>query len=143
MHPSKKQPVPDRILPRLIILSLSLIVDNFYDQVNGYCDDIMHCCTLIPRIASHKNSAKAKNDYLDAISNHKEIKSMREQLILRINEVMNRANKLKTSQSEFSYLWIDSRTEYMHNFLTYGRQLTQVFFFFCKYISYLFQFLCI
>ena len=52
---------------------------------------------------------------------------MREQLIMRINEVMNRANKLKTSQSEFSYLWIDSRTEYMHNFLTYGRQLTQVF----------------
>ena len=51
---------------------------------------------------------------------------MREQLIMRINEVMNRANKLKTSQSEFSYLWIDSRTEYMHNFLTYGRQLTQV-----------------
>ena len=92
----------------------------------------MHCCTLIPRIASHKNNAKAKNDYLDAISNHKEIKSMREQLIMRINEVMNRANKLKTSQSEFSYLWIDSRTEYMHNFLTYGRQLTQVFFFFAN-----------
>ena len=120
---------------RLIITKWLLIclrtVDNFYDQVNGYCDDIMHCCTLIPRIASHKNNAKAKNDYLDAISNHKEIKSMREQLIMRINEVMNRANKLKTSQSEFSYLWIDSRTEYMHNFLTYGRQLTQVFY--CNY----------
>ena len=97
----------------------------------------MHCCTLIPRIASHKNNAKAKNDYLDAISNHKEIKSMREQLIMRINEVMNRANKLKTSQSEFSYLWIDSRTEYMHNFLTYGRQLTQVFFFLQIYFIFI------
>ena len=31
------------------------IVNNFYDQVNGYCDDIMHCCTIIPRIASHRN----------------------------------------------------------------------------------------
>ena len=56
---------------------------------------------------------------------------------MRINEVMNRANKLKTSQSEFSYLWIDSRTEYMHNFLTYGRQLTQVFFFLQIYFIFI------
>ena len=39
---------------------------------------------------------------------------------------MNRANRIKTAHLEYAYLWTDSRVEYMQNFLTYGRQLTQV-----------------
>ena len=101
------------------------IVNNFYDQIQGYVNDILHCCSIIPRIASHLNDQKAKNDYLNVVSTHKEVKSMVDQLMHRIHDVMTRANKIKTTQNEFSYLWVDSRTEYMHNFLTYGRQLTQ------------------
>jgi hypothetical protein len=43
----------------------------------------------------------------------------------RISDVMSKANKTKIAFYEHSYLWVDSRTEFMHYFLTYGRQLTQ------------------
>ena len=42
----------------------------------------------------------------------------------RINEVMNKANKHKGQYLEHESLWVDSRTEFMHYFLTYGRNLT-------------------
>ena len=43
----------------------------------------------------------------------------------RITDVMSKANKTKIAFYEHSYLWVDSRTEFMHYFLTYGRSLTQ------------------
>ena len=46
-------------------------------------------------------------------------------LLARVADVMSKANKHKISFFEHAYLWTDSRTEYMHHFLTYGRQLTQ------------------
>ena len=51
---------------------------------------------------------------------------MKDILMGRITDVMNRANKIKIAHLEYQYLWTDSRVEYMENFLTYGRQLTQV-----------------
>ena len=42
----------------------------------------------------------------------------------RVTDVMARANKVKSAYLEHSYLWIESRTEFMHYFLTYSRQLT-------------------
>ena len=39
-------------------------------------------------------------------------------------DTSTRATKRKTQFLEYSYLWTDSRTEYMHYFLGYGRQLT-------------------
>ena len=80
---------------------------------------------LIPRVADHLTKEGAESNYLDALSSHKELKSMRDQLIFRIQEVLSKANKLKTGQNDYAYLWTDSRTEYMHYFLTYSRQLTQ------------------
>jgi hypothetical protein len=42
----------------------------------------------------------------------------------RVTDVMSKANKHKISFFEHAYLWTDSRTEFMHYFLTYGRQIT-------------------
>ena len=43
----------------------------------------------------------------------------------RCTEVMQKAEKLKNHHMDYAYIWTDSRTEYMHYFLTYSRQLTQ------------------
>ena len=43
----------------------------------------------------------------------------------RVKSVMALANKHKNSHMEHAYLWQESRSEYMHYFLNYGRQLTQ------------------
>ena len=50
---------------------------------------------------------------------------MKDQFMQRISDVLLRANRLKDKNMDFAYLWTDSRAEYMQNFLTYGRQLTQ------------------
>ena len=37
----------------------------------------------------------------------------------------NKAERAKNHHMDYSYIWTDSRAEYMHYFLTYSRQLTQ------------------
>ena len=62
---------------------------------------------------------------MKVVDNHKEIKGMKELILSRVKNVMHLANKHKSSHNEHSYLWTESRQEFMHYFLTYGRQLTQ------------------
>ena len=63
-------------------------------------------------------------NYLRIISQHRELRQMKDLLMSRVTDVMSRANKLKFGYLEHSYLWTESRTEFMHYFLTYSRQLT-------------------
>lgn len=59
------------------------------------------------------------------ISQNKEVKNLCEGLLSRVKAVMVLANKYRKSHNEHSYLWTESRQEFMHYFLTYGRQLSQ------------------
>ena len=118
------------------------IVGNFYDRMSGYIDDILHVCRLLPRVShyncspaseekaavkiSHKkNDETSKVNYFKVISRHREFKRMTEQVMDRVRSVMTLSNKHKSIYTEYSYLWMESRVEFMHYFLTYGRQLTQ------------------
>ena len=118
------------------------IVGNFFDRMSGYIDDILHVCRLVPRVAhyhcspaeddgkaveiSHKkNDETSKVNYYKVISRHREFKRMTEQVMDRVRSVMNLSNKHKGMYTEYSYLWMESRVEFMHYFLAYGRQLTQ------------------
>ena len=65
-----------------------------------------------------------KSNYRRIIGNHRELRQMKDLLLTRVTDASNRATKRRTQFLEYSYLWTDSRTEYMHYFLTYGRQLT-------------------
>ena len=73
----------------------------------------------------HRNNPDGKFDYLEVVSGYRELKQMKDQFMQRVNDVLLRANRLKDKNMDFAYLWTDSRAEYMQNFLTYGRQLTQ------------------
>ena len=63
-------------------------------------------------------------NYRRIIGNHRELRQMKDLLLTRVMDASTRATKRKTQFLEYSYLWTDSRTEYMHYFLGYGRQLT-------------------
>ena len=79
-----------------------------------------------------KHTSKSNNaiaveevpNYRRIISNHRELRHLKDLLLTRVMDASSRATKRKTQFLEYSYLWTDSRTEYMHYFLTYGRQLT-------------------
>ncbi len=122
------------------------IVGNLYDKMLGWIDDVLHVTRLMPRIAHYDCSAVAAGEtdrtavayiskkqhddtsrvnYYKVVSKQKELKRMTEQLLDRIKNVMGQANKHRNTHSEYSYLWMESRVEFMHYFLTYGRQLSQ------------------
>eukprot|EP00095_Tigriopus_kingsejongensis_P007513 maker-scaffold103_size370364-snap-gene-1.20 protein:Tk07513 transcript:maker-scaffold103_size370364-snap-gene-1.20-mRNA-1 annotation:"dynein beta ciliary-like" len=105
------------------------IQHNFYDLVQGWIEDIFHVTKLIPRVALPENETEEEEaqerNYYEVISNHKEIKTLKETLMNRVKAVMVLANKYRKSHNDHSYLWTESRQEFMHYFLTYGRQLSQ------------------
>ena len=47
--------------------------------------------------------------YLETVQNHPELKSLKDSLVSRVEEVMEKANAKKDSYLDYSYLWTDSR----------------------------------
>ena len=75
-----------------IIFSPSLdsaMVDNFYDRMLGYIEDVFNVCRLIPRVLNHgiefdeSEDKDEKQNYYTAVTKHKELKSMKESLMSR------------------------------------------------------------
>jgi hypothetical protein len=48
-------------------------------------------------------------NYLETIENHPELKSLREELVRRVDKVVEKATAKKDSYLDYSYLWMDSR----------------------------------
>ena len=57
----------------------------------------------------HKGDCPDGRNYYDAITNHKELKQMTEQLQDRVKSVMKYAMKHKTHHMQHAYLWTESR----------------------------------
>lgn len=51
---------------------------------------------------------------------------MREEIMTRVSSAIEHASKYRDSYSEYSYLWVDDRKEFLDQFLRYGHVLTQV-----------------
>ena len=49
------------------------------------------------------------SNYLETVQNHPELKSLKEALVCRVEEVMEKANAKKDSYLDYAYLWTDSR----------------------------------
>lgn len=61
-----------------------------------------------------------KND-MDDIS---ELSNTREKIMNRVADVITEAMNFKNSLDCYAYLWVDDRSEFMKQFLFYGRVLT-------------------
>ena len=94
--------------------------NNFYDICLGLVQDIFHMGALVPRVA---NSVDSK-DYLGTVTFHPELVGLKDQFILNVKLVMERANTKMATYLEYSYLWTESRHDTMYFFLNFGRQLT-------------------
>ena len=92
---------------------------NFRDICESILDDIFTMAELVPRISN------AESDYLDFIKQHKEIMSLRSDFMARVDLSIERANIKRNTFLDYSYLWTESRSDYMYYFLNYGRQLTE------------------
>ena len=90
---------------------------NLYDIWSSLLEDIYTMADLLPRLA-HSGQT-----YLTIVRNHRELKKLKKTLIERVERTIASANETKNNYLQYSYLWLESKSDYMDNFLTYARQL--------------------
>lgn len=96
------------------------VADGFYDLVDGLVGDIYKQASLIPRLAAHTGQEHYQPDLEDM----EQLSDMRQDLMERIQNIMNKGSEYRNSFDNYSYLWTDDRAEFMRQFLLYNHVLT-------------------
>lgn len=96
------------------------VADGFYDLVDGLVGDIYKQASLITRLAKHSG----QDHYQPDLEEMEELSDMRQELMDRIQTIMNKACDYRNSFDNYAYLWVDDRNEFMRQFLLYNHVLT-------------------
>ena len=101
------------------------IMHNFFDMMVGIVDDIFHMAVLVPRIARQEVKEPENDNFLQVVNGHEELAGLKKMLMDRVELVIEQANADRVTYMEYSYLWTESRQEYMFYFLLFSRQLSE------------------
>ena len=101
--------------------SLDGVADGFYDLIDGLVGDIYKQSSKINRLAAHSG----QEHYQPDLEETEELSEMRQELMDRVQNVMNQACDYRNSREQYAYLWVDDRKEFMRQFLLYNHVLTQ------------------
>ena len=96
------------------------VADGFYDLIDGLVGDIYKQASKVSRLAAHSGQEHYQPDLEDM----EELSEMRQELMDRIQNIMNKACEYRNSFDNYAYLWVDDRTEFMRQFLLYNHVLT-------------------
>uniref|UniRef100_A0ABM5FM48 Dynein axonemal heavy chain 9 isoform X2 n=1 Tax=Pogona vitticeps TaxID=103695 RepID=A0ABM5FM48_9SAUR len=94
--------------------------DGFYDIVEAIINDIFRVSSLVPRLAGHSTVPH----YQDDMEEMAELADMRHTLLERVQKMISACSNYQSSFDHYSYLYVDDRKEFMHQFLLYGHVLT-------------------
>ncbi len=97
------------------------VADGFYDLIDGLVGDIYKQSSKVRRLAAHSGQEHYQPDLEDM----EELSEMRQELMDRVQNVMNKACEFRNSFEQYAYLWVDDRNEFMRQFLLYNHVLTQ------------------
>ena len=93
------------------------MMHNFYDKTMELLDDIFNMANLIPRIIDQSVT------FHEEIIKHKELKKLKKTYKSRIESAISKALDETKNYQIYSFLWLDSKGNYMDMFLKYSRQL--------------------
>ncbi|CAK8695850.1 unnamed protein product [Clavelina lepadiformis] len=93
---------------------------GFLDLIEGLLIDVYKMSSLMPRVAPQVGQA----NYLADMEDMGELAAMRNDLLNRVGDVMDKALAYSQEFLEYAHLWSDDRQEFMRHFLTYGHILT-------------------
>ncbi|XP_076453714.1 LOW QUALITY PROTEIN: dynein beta chain, ciliary-like [Babylonia areolata] len=96
------------------------VADGFYDLVDSLIGDVYKQASLIPRLASHSGQEHYQMD----LEEMDDLSEMRQELMERVQTIMNKATEYRGSFDNYAYLWVDDRNEFMRQFLLYNHVLT-------------------
>lgn len=94
--------------------------NGFIALVEDLIEEILHCASLVGRVAAHKGV----DNYLVDVEEIGELLDLREEILTRVSNGIEKATEHCNSFETFAYLWIDDREEFMKQFLLYGHVLT-------------------
>uniref|UniRef100_A0A803TFR0 Dynein axonemal heavy chain 17 n=1 Tax=Anolis carolinensis TaxID=28377 RepID=A0A803TFR0_ANOCA len=83
--------------------------DSFYDLVEALVNDIFRVSSLMPRLADMEEMA--------------DLADMRHTLMDRIQKMISVCSDYRSSFDHYSYLYVDDKKEFLHQFLLYGHVL--------------------
>lgn len=92
---------------------------GFKKLLLGLIDDI----TAITSIVSRFSSTKTKT-YEEEINLNKDIGDMKFDILGNVDRVIEEAYEFCDNFQSYSYIWLDNRSIYLNQFLSYSRQLT-------------------
>uniref|UniRef100_F7AU91 AAA+ ATPase domain-containing protein n=1 Tax=Ciona intestinalis TaxID=7719 RepID=F7AU91_CIOIN len=94
--------------------------EGFYELVEDLLNDIYNMSSLIKRLSTDNNMEHYQVDMEDMA----DLSDMKNEILERVQTVMDKACEYRNSFDNYAYLWVDDRNEFMKQFLTYGHVLT-------------------
>lgn len=100
--------------------------NSFQSLISDLIEDIINMSSFI----AHFISKKAENSeevftYRKEIEIHPDIIEMKADILSNIDHVIKESTIFCDSFENYSYLWLEDRNDFLKQFLTYGRPLTQ------------------
>ncbi|KAM3917468.1 dynein axonemal heavy chain 11-like [Leptodactylus fuscus] len=96
------------------------INDSFCNIIEGLLMDTFHIASFIPRVAVHLG----KTTYQLDVDEMEELKEMHGEIMRRVHSTIVNVKEYQRHFKKYSYLWTDDKTEFMKQFLQYGRFLS-------------------
>ncbi|CAH6779586.1 Dnah11 [Phodopus roborovskii] len=90
--------------------------DGFYDLVEEMLCGSFRMSAQMERVAAHLNITNYQND----MDNMLGLAEVRQEIMNRVADVINKVLEFKGSLETYSYLWVDDRVEILKQFLLYG-----------------------
>ncbi|XP_068103478.1 dynein beta chain, ciliary-like [Hyperolius riggenbachi] len=93
---------------------------NFYSIIEGLLQDTYRIASLFPRVAEHFG----KQTYQLDVDEMEELREMHGEIMRRVHSTIVNVKEYQRHFKKYSYLWTDDKTEFMKQFLQYGRFLS-------------------
>ncbi|KAF5280421.1 hypothetical protein FQR65_LT03230 [Abscondita terminalis] len=95
--------------------------DNFLVFANTLLNDICQMGRYMQRI----DTKNEETDYYNDICQDEDVRKIQKNVTTRITTAMEQALEYLNVFEDYSYLWLDSRKQYLRQFLLYSRALTE------------------
>ncbi|XP_063285477.1 dynein axonemal heavy chain 11-like [Pelobates fuscus] len=97
------------------------ISGNFSNIIENLLRDTYRIASSIPRVAEHLGKATYQQD----VDEMETLKEMHREIMSRVHSTILNVKEYQRYFKKYSYLWTDDKTEFMKQFLLYGRFLSR------------------
>ncbi|XP_060488660.2 dynein axonemal heavy chain 11 [Panthera onca] len=94
--------------------------DGFYDLVEGVLCSSFRMSAQMKRVAAHLEIADYQNDMENMLG----LAEVRQEIMNRVADVINKVLDFRNTLDTYAYLWVDDRSEFMRHFLLYGHSMS-------------------